>query len=801
MGVVARHEPRGGLGRIRFGTLFFVALLSVSAVRASSEPLVSLAPLDPDRLLRWSMAWLSLEQEADLAVDMKTAAEVEAEQDLRVDSLFVGLESASLGSRHVDPQTVSWVVERVLEGFVQADPRLAAILKRPAFARAAPEWDVEGRWTLPAALAALSGGNPVSAQAWLESGVWPSPDGPYLAVLGAETRMARGDTLGAAAWSEERLKAPGWPSWTEESLEEARISGALAEADWPRADSLLTSYGRRFAVGPWFLQTSVRLARAEGAVNLADSLSWVVTRKYPGSALAREWVADQVPLGSSVRTADPEELTVLLDAAEAQRGLTRFLKLAGVLRGHTTAEIARRTELRGGRLAYKTRRYEDLFNQHLSGRWPPPGGDLAEWGQILGRAYRNTGDPDSMAIWFQRSIDSARGERKADVFWEWGRELESHRKFAEAADVYDRLLRDAPGRRDNEVRLRRGLCRYQDGNIIGALSSFQSLVDPDTYDKSMAAFWNYRCQLSQNDLVRAREALERGAQERGYYAERSRVALSYADSLQIPLDQPDQFWAQVDGEADQPALQEITIRDDMRTARPWNPDNAGLPRGLNELAARLLLFRQYDRGPWVSRALGDLDRSADLGTKKGRLDRLYRLGFPDLAVRRALREGLSIGEYRFPAPFAAAVTAASARWGLTPEWVWSIMRRESLFENTVRSHAGAVGLMQFMQATADDVGAEFGLESRPLSSPEVNLQLGVAHLLQLRTEAPGKWPQILAGYNAGMHNAVRWIDPADDLDTYIEMIGYYETREYVKAVTAAYWIYRRDLRGSAMDAP
>ena len=134
-----------------------------------------------------------------------------------------------------------------------------------------------------------------------------------------------------------------------------------------------------------------------------------------------------------------------------------------------------------------------------------------------------------------------------------------------------------------------------------------------------------------------------------------------------------------------------------------------------------------------------------------------------------------MGEYRYPAPFAAAVTAASARWGLTPEWIWSIMRRESLFENTVRSHAGAVGLMQFMQETADDVGREFGLESRPLSSPEVNLQLGVAHRQQLRAEAPGKWPQILAGYNAG-EGAVskhKGVPP------------YAETRDYVVLVLDA----------------
>ncbi|MEZ4653925.1 MAG: lytic transglycosylase domain-containing protein, partial [Candidatus Eisenbacteria bacterium] len=139
--------------------------------------------------------------------------------------------------------------------------------------------------------------------------------------------------------------------------------------------------------------------------------------------------------------------------------------------------------------------------------------------------------------------------------------------------------------------------------------------------------------------------------------------------------------------------------------------------------------------------------------------------------------------------------------GLAPEWAWSIMRRESFFERTVQSGAGAIGLMQFMPATAQQVADAHGLRSEPLRAPSVNLRLGIAHLRDLVDETSGAWPVALAGYNAGIENARRWESPEDDPDLYIETIGYRETREYVKAVLQSFWTYRQLLRGRLTEAP
>jgi soluble lytic murein transglycosylase len=166
---------------------------------------------------------------------------------------------------------------------------------------------------------------------------------------------------------------------------------------------------------------------------------------------------------------------------------------------------------------------------------------------------------------------------------------------------------------------------------------------------------------------------------------------------------------------------------------------------------------------------------------------------PDLTARAAVRGGGSI-ERRYPRPYPAEIAAAARRFHLAPEWLWAVMRRESFFESGVVSGAGATGLMQLMDATARTTAERHGLPARPLGSPRVNVFLGAAHLADLEAEEPGRWPIVLAAYNASLANARRWAREEEDPDFYIEMIGYRETREYVRRVLEGFWIYRSLLR-------
>ena len=124
-----------------------------------------------------------------------------------------------------------------------------------------------------------------------------------------------------------------------------------------------------------------------------------------------------------------------------------------------------------------------------------------------------------------------------------------------------------------------------------------------------------------------------------------------------------------------------------------------------------------------------------------------------------------------PAPHAAFVQEAAARFGLPHAWIWAVMRTESAFAPQAVSRAGAMGLMQIMPQTYADLRARHGLGEDPFL-PRDNILAGAAYLREMhdRFGAPG----FLAAYNAGparyeAHLAGRPL-PA-------------ETRAYVAALT------------------
>jgi len=142
---------------------------------------------------------------------------------------------------------------------------------------------------------------------------------------------------------------------------------------------------------------------------------------------------------------------------------------------------------------------------------------------------------------------------------------------------------------------------------------------------------------------------------------------------------------------------------------------------------------------------------------------------------------------------------------VSPELALSIARRESEFNFTVGSPVGALGLMQLMPATAQEVAGQMGLpysRARLTSDWPYNARLGAQYLADL-TEMFGASPvMIAAGYNAGPSRPRTWMaqrgDPRlgeVDVIDWIEMIPFTETRNYVMRVTESLPVYRARLTG------
>ena len=153
----------------------------------------------------------------------------------------------------------------------------------------------------------------------------------------------------------------------------------------------------------------------------------------------------------------------------------------------------------------------------------------------------------------------------------------------------------------------------------------------------------------------------------------------------------------------------------------------------------------------------------------------------------------STAEARYPTPN----WTPDSGWHIDKALVYAHTLEESRFRNTVKSPAGAYGLMQIMPAAATDFARERGtaIDMKALTKPSTNMAIGQRHLERLRDMAGvtgGLLPKVIAAYNAGPRPVGDWNaivhDNGDPL-LYIESIPYWETRGYVTTVLRNYWMY------------
>jgi soluble lytic murein transglycosylase len=141
---------------------------------------------------------------------------------------------------------------------------------------------------------------------------------------------------------------------------------------------------------------------------------------------------------------------------------------------------------------------------------------------------------------------------------------------------------------------------------------------------------------------------------------------------------------------------------------------------------------------------------------------------------------------RYPRPYAAAVADAAKETQVPDDWLFAIMRQESLFRKDAVSRADARGLMQMQPPTAAAVARRWHLPPPTrdgLFEPSVALRLGGAYVHELLDKYGGQLAPSLAAYNAGPMSVSRWL-PGDaiDADIWIENIPYTETRGYIQHI-------------------
>ncbi len=160
-------------------------------------------------------------------------------------------------------------------------------------------------------------------------------------------------------------------------------------------------------------------------------------------------------------------------------------------------------------------------------------------------------------------------------------------------------------------------------------------------------------------------------------------------------------------------------------------------------------------------------------------------------------------DLRFPTPYGKDVINAGQRFKLETNWIYGVMRRESAFTVDIRSHSGAIGLMQIMPATAQFIAKKQGIQIRTadLTRAEINIPTGAYYLRHVLDRFDNNRVLATAAYNAGPNRVEHWLPEGRQLpaDIWIDTIPYRETRRYVRAVLAYSLIF--DWRNTGQPTP
>jgi len=194
---------------------------------------------------------------------------------------------------------------------------------------------------------------------------------------------------------------------------------------------------------------------------------------------------------------------------------------------------------------------------------------------------------------------------------------------------------------------------------------------------------------------------------------------------------------------------------------------------------------------------GEVALLAEMAGKRGNHFLALRIG------KIAAANGVNVGALSHPIGVIPETANIS---GSGKALAYAIARQESEFNVSAVSRVGALGLLQLMPSTAEQLAKKAGMafsEAKLTTDPGYNATLGAAFLGQQLDRYNGSYVLTFAGYNAGPRRADQWIkrygDPrGKDIDTvvdWIERIPYAETRSYIQRVMENYEVYKMRISG------
>lgn len=391
-----------------------------------------------------------------------------------------------------------------------------------------------------------------------------------------------------------------------------------------------------------------------------------------------------------------------------------------------------------------------------------------------------------------------------------GRIYERNNRPDKAAATWSRIINEYPAAPEAYTGLfEAGICYYRLADYQNALLAFQRtlVLATSPSDTASAALWVGKTYQMLSDKASAETYFTQAAaaDPTGYYSIRAQQML--------------------DGQAPFPSSVRpdlaVSLDTEVKAASAWLVNKMGLPAGTDLTSFDLIssdpLFKRGDlflKFGFVDQARSEFDAlrdeyQTDAAKSFELLHYLESAGLYRTAVLASrqvldivgmsqvdtLKAPVYFNHVRFGVFYRDAIVSAANNEGLDPLLIFSLIRQESLFEGSIVSSAGAVGLMQILPAVGAEIARDYGWPPNYIDSdlykPPVNIRLGTHYLKKWLDYFNGNYTAAFAAYNGGIGNAIEWQQIAgDDPDLLLEVIRYEETRNYIRYITEYYEIYK-----------
>lgn len=451
-------------------------------------------------------------------------------------------------------------------------------------------------------------------------------------------------------------------------------------------------------------------------------------------------ILNRFPSGRSAKRYKDRVLEVLVSSADKgdgdESGILAAAKEADASRlGEWAASLHRRgADRAAGELAEKA----------LETSSASPTAATLLW--IAGRAASFQGDDDRAALHFDRLVQfHSSADESAEALFRLGLIQVRRQNFATAAKLFEKLIAQNKPRWDLNARYWR-------------VRSLEKTDKP-------------RFEAEREDLLRRSPFTYYGLRLR---AERDGGILEYPKSDRSPLEaSPASLWLVG-------AQKQSWQRFKKLSAEGW----------ILEAQAELALL-PAPQDPWA------LLQWARMLAKAGQYPTAILLLNRATDQDESLRHPRYLTEF-FPRAYGRWVDEEARKNGLDPVLVRSLIRQESAYGLRAVSTSNAMGLMQLIPPTAQEVARDLKMDvviPDDMFRPEVNVPMGTSYIARMVRDFGGTVPFALAAYNAGPTRLNRWLKQRPALwelkgkdfsgwqdEVWYDELPWTETSFYVKAI-------------------